>query len=128
MLGAAAAGEGGGQFDFQMNQECAGACKQQGAGGGVLDGAAAQGQHQVVAFGEARDGLMLALAEDLLALTREDLGNGDSGFGFDHVVDIHESPVQARGYQRTNRSLARAHESSEDDATGGWLGLRLSCH
>src|ERR1039458_8976323 len=46
VLSAAAAGEGGGQFDLQMDQERAGSVEQQGARGGVLDGGAAQGENQ----------------------------------------------------------------------------------
>lgn len=41
MLSAAASGEGGGEFDFKVNEDCAGGGEEQRASGGVLDGAAA---------------------------------------------------------------------------------------
>ena len=51
MLGALAAGERGGEFDFEVNENCAGDGEEQRASGGVLDGAASKGQDQGVVGG-----------------------------------------------------------------------------
>src|ERR1039458_5830807 len=83
VLSAAAAGEGGGQFDLQMDQERAGRVEQQGARGGVLDGAAAQGENQRVAGGQAGDGGMLAVAEWSLAVAGEEFRDSGAGLGLD---------------------------------------------
>ena len=60
---AKAAGEGGGEFDFQMDEEGAGGVEQQVAGFRSLDGSAAQGEDQRVTGSEARDSGVFDLAE-----------------------------------------------------------------
>ena len=116
VLGAAAAGERGGQLHFQMNEQRAGRVEQQVAGGGPLDGAAAQGQHQRVFGGQAGDGGVLEVAEGRLAVTCEDRSNGGAGLGLDHVIHIHKAPAEPAGHKRANGAFARAHEAGEDDA------------
>ena len=109
-----------------MHQQRAGGGEQQRAGSFVLDCAAAQGQDQSVAGGQAGDGLMLPLAEGGLAVAGEDFGDGHASLGLDHVVHVEEAPAQASGDERTDRGLARAHEAGEDDAAGRgglWAGM-----
>ena len=60
VLCAAAAGEGGGEFDFKVNEEGAGAVDEERAGGCVLDCAAAEGENEGVRGCETGDGFMLA--------------------------------------------------------------------
>jgi hypothetical protein len=126
VLCAAASGECGGQFDFKMNQEGAGPGEEQGAGGCVLDCAAAKSEDEGVRGGEAGDGFMLADAEGRFAVAGEELGNSCAGFGLDYVVKVDEGPAEALGEERANGSFAGAHEAGQDDAAVlGWLRIGL---
>jgi hypothetical protein len=89
----------------------------------VLDGAAAQGQYQRVAGGQAGDGFVFTLAERGFAVAGEELGDGCTGLGLDYVIHIDEAPAQAGSDQRADGGLARAHEAGEDDAAGRGCGL-----
>jgi len=48
----------------------------------------------MVAFGEARDGLVLALSEGFFTVLHEDLGDRSAVFGLDDVVHIDKAPAQ----------------------------------
>src|ERR1035438_1044080 len=127
IFGAATAREGGGQFNLEMDEEGAGGIEQERARGRMLDGAAAEGEDQGVAGGEACDFVVFALAEGCLAVEGKELGDGYASFGFNHVVHIEKGPSEAGGKKRAYGGLARAHEACEHDAAGqgGGLGLKV---
>jgi hypothetical protein len=72
----------------------------------MLDCAAAEGEDQRVAGGEADDGFMFAEAERGLAVAGEELGNGGVGFGFNYIVYVDEFPAETRGEERADCALA----------------------
>ena len=80
VLRAGAAGQGGGQLHFQMDQQRAGVSEQQRASLGALDGAAAKGQNQRVRGGQAGYGRVFAVAEPCFAMAGEEFGDGGAGF------------------------------------------------
>ena len=86
------------------------------AGFGALDCAAAEGENERVADGEAGDGGVFAVTERSFAVAGEEIGDGCAGFGLDHVIDIDELPAEARGEERADGAFAGAHEAGEDDA------------
>jgi len=114
----AAPSESGLKFDFKMDEECAGRGQQEVACVFAFDGAAAEGQDEAFAGEKAEDGGVFDIAEGALALAGEDLGDGRSGFGFDDIVHVNESPVEAFCNERANGRFAGAHESGEDNANG----------
>ena len=79
MLGAAATSQGGGQFHFEVNQDCAGGGEQQRTGDGVLDCASAEGQNQRIGGGQPGDGRVLAVTERSLAVAIFDSGSSVGG-------------------------------------------------
>ncbi len=117
-LGAAAAGEGGGEFDFEVDEQGAGSVEEQIAGFGALDGASAEGKDEGVLGGEAGDGGVFDVAEGGLAVAGEDFGDGHAGFGLDDVVNVEEAPAEARGEERADGAFAGAHEAGEDNEAG----------
>ena len=122
VLCAAAAGEGGGKLDFEMDENGAGGVQEQGAGGRVFNCAAAEGEDQVVAVRQADDGCVFAVAECGFAVAGEEFGDGNARFRFDDVVDVGEGPAEACGDERAGGAFARAHEAGEDDAAGWGCG------
>ena len=101
-----AAGEGGRQFHFEMNQERCWRGDEKRSRGRVFDCATSEGEDQRVAGGEADDGFMFSEPECGLALAGKKLRNGGAGFGFNYVVHIDEFPAETCGEQRADRALA----------------------
>ena len=106
LLTAAAAGEGGGQLDLEMDEDGSGRGEEQVAGFIALDGSAAQGQHEGIGGGEAGDGRVLAIAKSGLAELGEDLRDGHGGFGLDHVIHVKEAPAKPVCNQRADSAFA----------------------
>ena len=117
-LSSTAAGECGLELDFEMDEECAGRVQQEIARVFAFNGAAAESEDKIFSGGQARNGGVFEIAESILALLREDLGNGRCGFGFDDVVHVNESPAETPGNERADGGLTGAHEAGEDDANG----------
>jgi hypothetical protein len=129
VLCATAAGEGGGELDLKVDEDGAGGVQEQGASCRVLDGAAAEGENQILATRKACDGRVLSVAECRFAVVREEFGNRDTSFSLNHVICIDKAPAQAAGDERTDCTFARAHEAGEDYATSrqnwGAIGFEL---
>ena len=122
-----AAGEGGAEFHFEVDEQRAGSVQQEHARVFALDGPAAEGQHNSFCSDQAGDGRMFAVTEGSFAVAGEDVGDSGAGFGLDHVVHIDEVPAEARCDQRTDGGFARAHEAGENDAARwrSWTGWIL---
>ena len=116
VFSAAAAQQGCGQFNFEVDEQGVRRGKQEGAGIRALDGSAAKGQDDGIEFGEAGDGGMFAVAEGGFAVTCKDFGDGRLVLGFDHIVDIDEFPAKTACDERADGGFARAHEAGQDDA------------
>ena len=122
---ALASGEGGRQFDFEVDEKRTGGIEQHVAGLGPLDGPAAEGEDERVASGEAGDGGVFLVAEGGFAVAGEDFCDGDAGFGFDDVVHVNEAPAETACDERADGAFAGAHEAGEDNAAGSsGAGLR----
>ena len=65
----------------------------------------------------------LAAAESVLSLSRENLGDAHPGRSLDALVEIDESEAHPFRHLTSERGLARAHESYEEEALGRLRGL-----
>lgn len=132
VLGTAAAGEGGRQSDFEMDEEGSGAVEEQAAGRIPFDCASAKGEDEGVGGGETGDGGVFAVAKGGFTVAGEELGDGHAGFGFKDVVGVEEAPAEALGDEWTDGGFTGAHEAGEDDAADrscgrSQAGLSRSC-
>ena len=118
LFGPAAARQRGGEFDFEVDEQAAGRVKQEIAGVGAFDGAAAQSEDEIIGRDEAGDDCVLEIAEVGLAVARKDFCDGAAGFSFEDIVGIKETPAQAACDERADGGFAGAHEAGEDDAAG----------
>ena len=110
--GAGFVGQGGAEavggfvgVDVQPDDEAA--AQQGGAGEGVDEGAASQGDDLAGAAGEFQDGGLLEAAEDGLALVGEEPGDGAAGAAFDLGVGVLGFPAEATGRGRWRRWTCR---------------------
>jgi hypothetical protein len=117
VLCSSAAGKRGCQLNFKMNEHRFRSREKKRTSRLCLDSASAQRENQTFVLNQSLDRRSLSFAEDHFAVLREDLGNRCTGFCLDYVVYVNKTPAQARCHQRPHRSLAGAHESSQDDAT-----------
>ena len=127
-FGAAATGQGGGQIHFQMNQQGCRRGKQQSAVLFTLNGAAAQGENEVLGGDEPRQDGVFAVAKGGFAVTGEECGNGAAGFSLDHVVQIEKAPAQAGRQQWARGAFAGPHEAGQHQAAGGKDGMGRGAH
>lgn len=59
--------------------------------------------------------LRFGVAEGVLAVGRENLGDGLAAGGFYAIVEVDEGTAEPSGQQASNSGLAAAHETEEDD-------------
>ncbi len=102
----ATTGDGGFQLHFKMDEQRSFVVEEEVADLCCFNGAAAEGENQVVIGGEMLDGCVLAATEFGFAVAREDFGDGDAGFGCDDVVGIDEAPAETRGDERADGGFA----------------------
>ena len=122
VLSSATTGDGGCKLHFKMDEQGSFVVEEQVADRGGFNGAAAEGENQVVIGGEMLDGCVLAAAEFRFTVAREDFWDGEAGFGRDDVIRIDKAPAKARGDERADGGFAGAHETGEDNAS---MRLRL---
>jgi hypothetical protein len=77
--------------------------------------AAAECEHRGRAIQQAGHDLVLQVAEGRLTVFREDAPDGPPGPLLDDQVAVDERQAEPVGEQAAHRSLARAHETDDDD-------------
>ena len=97
VLGAAAAGEGGFEADFEVDKERSGRGEEELAGLRALDCAAAESEDEGIGCCEARDGGVLEIAEGSFTAHGEDFCDGEACFGFEDGISVKKLPAEALG-------------------------------
>ena len=90
----------------------------------IHEGAAAGRQHMHGIVEQPQDHPPLALAEALLAMALEDLGDGAAGRRLDLLVGIDEAKLQPLRQALADAGLAHAHQPDEDDGLRQFAGLQ----
>ena len=106
VFGAAAACQRCVQLDFQMHEQRAGSVKKECTCIFAFDGAAAEGQHEIFARQQPGNCSVFVVAKGVFPVTRKDVSDSGSCFGFNDVVDINELPAKARGDEWTDCRFA----------------------
>src|SRR5690606_16001896 len=89
---------------------------------GPDDGPAAGGDHDLVELDAALHDLGLVVAEDLLAVELEDVGDPHAAHPFDHAVGVDEGELQPARQLPADAALAGAHEARHGDPGDDPLG------